>query len=188
MGVFVIQAFSSFGNDVDSDFNMGFKTGLDIFGQKFEIGADSHFLPDKGGPVVLQAKYSLPFGEGLPTLGVGIANLALGSDSRDRAGDPFTYVLLTHDFGGLLRAHAGYGFQEDNNSVLIGLDKTFKVADRDLVLRSDLVQIKDESDWLVSFGALYALHENLVLESWMSQPFDDGDPIFTMKLNFVIKF
>ncbi len=135
MGVVVIQAFSNFGNDIDADFNMGFKTGLEFYNQKFEFGADSHILPDKGGPVVLQAKYALPLGEGLPTLGIGVANIALGSDDRDRAGDPFTYVLLTHDFGGLFRAHAGYGFQTDNNSVLLGVDKTFKVLERDLVLR-----------------------------------------------------
>lgn len=188
MGVGVIQAFSNFGGDIDSDLNLGFKTGLEVFDQEFELGFDSHILPDKGGPVVFQAKYSLPFGEGLPTLGVGVANIALTYDDRDRAGDPFTYVVLSHDFDGMFRAHAGYGFQTDNNSVLLGLDKTFKVLERDLVLRTDLIQIADESDWMASFGFLYALHEHVVLESWMSQPFDDGDPIFTVKLNFVLKF
>lgn len=39
-----------------------------------------------------------------------------------------------------------------------------------------------------SHGFLYAVHENVVLESWASQPFDDGDTIYTVKLNFVFKF
>lgn len=187
MGVFVIQPFTNFGNDIDTDLNLGFKTGLDIYGQKFEFGLASHLLPDKGGPVMLYGKYALPFGEGLPTLGLGVANIGLSNDDRDRGGEPFYYAVLSQDFG-FIRAHAGYGFQEDNNSVLVGIDKTFKVLDRDLVLRSDLIQIRDESDWLASFGALYALHKNLVLEAWVSQPFDDGDPIFTVKLNFVFNF
>ena len=62
------------------------------------------------------------------------------------------------------------------------------LAHASLVLRTDLIQIQDESDWMASFGFLYALHEHVVLESWMSQPFGDGDPIFTVKLNFVLKF
>lgn len=187
-GVLVIQSFTNFGNDKDADLTLGFKTGLDLFGQKFEFGADSHILPDKGGPVVLQGKYSLPFGEGLPTLGLGVANIALTEDDRDRAGDPFTYLVLSHDFGGLFRAHVGYGFQTDNNSVLLGVDKTVKLFERDLTLRSDFVQIQDEAQWMGSLGFLYAVHENVVLESWASQPFDDGDTIYTVKLNFVFKF
>lgn len=188
MGVFVLQPFTNFGNDVDADLNLGFKTGLEFYGQKFELGAASHLAPDDSGPFTVHAKYALSFGEGLPTMGLGVANIAFSGSDRDRAGDPFSYVVFTQDFAGLFRAHLGYGFQTDNNSVLIGLDKSFKVLERDLVLRSDLIQIKDESDWLASFGFLYALHENVVLESWMSQPFDDGDPIFTVKLNFVLKF
>jgi hypothetical protein len=187
-GVFVIQTFTNLGNDRDADLNVGFKTGLDVFGQKFEFGADSRLLPGKGGPVVLQGKYSLPFGEGLPTLGLGVANIALTGDDRDRAGDPFTYAVLTQDFGGLFRAHAGFGFQTDNNSVLLGLDKTVKFLERDLMFRSDLVQIQDQDQWMGSLGFLYALHDYVVLESWASQPFDDGDTIYTAKLNFVIKF
>ncbi|HSJ04605.1 MAG: hypothetical protein ACAI34_15270 [Verrucomicrobium sp.] len=187
-GVVVLQSFTNFGNDKDADLTLGFKTGLDLFGQKFEFGADSHIVPDKGGPIVLQAKYSLPFGEGLPTLGLGVANITVTNDDRDRAGDPFSYAVLTHDFNGLFRAHVGYGVQADNNSVLLGVDKTVKLFERDLTLRSDFIQIQDESQWMGSLGFLYALHDNVVLESWASQPFDDGDTIYTVKLNFVFKF
>jgi len=187
-GVLVFQMFSSFGNDKYADLWGGFKTGLEVFNQKFEFGADYRAYDGKSGPVVFQGKYSLPLGEGLPALGLGIANGGITSEDRDRAGDPFYYALLTHDFKGLFRAHAGYGFQTDNNSIIFGLDKTFEVAERDLVLRTDLVQIQDEDQLMGSFGFLYALHEYVVLESWVSQPFDEGDPILTAKLNFVIKF
>ena len=63
-----------------------------------------------------------------------------------------------------------------------------QVLERDLVLRTDAIQIQDESQWLGSFGFLYAIDKHVVLESWVSQPFDHGDPIFTVKLNFVFVF
>jgi hypothetical protein len=188
MGTFVGQAYSNFGNDHDGDFSLGFKTGLDLWGQKFEIGADSHITPGTGGPVVLQFKYQVPQLWQGGNFGIGIANLALTQEDRDRAGDPFTYVVLSQDINGWFRTHAGYGFQTDNNSVLLGLDKTWKVFERDFVLRSDLIQIQNEGQWEGSLGFLYALNKYLVLESWVSQPFDHGDPIFTVKLNFVVQF
>jgi hypothetical protein len=186
-GEVVIQAWTNFGNDHDADFNMGFKTGFDVFGQKLEFGADSHLFPNQGGPVVLQFKYVQNLWEG-GKLALGIANLALGDDSIDRAGDPFSYALISQTIAGTLRAHAGFGFQTDNNSVLLGLDKTVKVLERDLQLRTDLVQIQDQDQWMGSVGFLYVLHPNVVLEAWASQPFDHGDTLYTAKLNFVIKF
>ena len=186
-GEVVIQGWTNFGDDRETDFNLGFKSGLNVWGQKFEFGADSHLLPDEGGPVVLQFKYAHKVWEG-GTLALGIANLALGDDSIDRAGDPFSYALLTQDVAGLFRAHAGFGFQTDNNSFLLGLDKTVKVLERDLQLRTDFVQIQDQDQWLGSVGFLYALHPNVVVESWASQPFDDGDAVYTAKINFVFKF
>ncbi len=187
-GTVVLQAFTNFGSDNDTDLTLGFKTGLDLWGQKFEIGADSHITPGNGGPVVLQFKYQTPqLWEGAH-LGVGIANLALGNDFRNRAGDPFYYAVLSQDIAGLFRAHAGYGFQAHGNSVLLGLDKTLKVYDRELVLRTDAVQIQDQGQWMGSVGFLYALHKNFVFESWASQPFDHGSAIFTAKLNLVFQF
>lgn len=186
-GEVVLQTWSNFGNDHDMDLNMGFKTGFDVWGQKLELGADSHILPEQGGPIVLQFKYVQNLWEG-GKLAVGIANLALGSENMDRAGDPFSYALLTQTISGTLRAHAGFGFQTDNNSVMLGLDKTVKVLERDLQLRTDLVQIQDQDQWMGSLGFLYVIHPKVVLEAWASQPFDHGDPIFTTKLNYVIKF
>lgn len=186
-GEVVIQAWTNFGEDRDTDFNMGFKSGLDVWGQKFEFGADSHLFPDQGGPVVLQFKYVQNLWAG-GKLALGIANLALGEDNIDRAGDPFSYALISQNIVGSFRAHAGFVFQTDNNSILLGLDKTFKVAERDLQVRTDLVQIQDQDQWMGSLGLLYVLHPNVVLEGWASQPFDNGDTIYTAKLNFVIKF
>lgn len=186
-GDVVIQAWTNFGNDRDADCNMGFKTGFDVFGQKLELGADSHLYPDQGGPVVLQFKFVQNLWEG-GKLAVGIANLAIGSENIDRAGDPFSYALISQTIAGTLRAHAGYGFQTDGNSVLLGLDKTWKVLERDLQLRTDFVQIQDEDQWMGSVGFLYVLHTHVVLEGWASQPLDHGDTIFTAKLNFVINF
>ena len=186
-GDVVIQAWTNFGNDHDADFNMGFKTGFDVWGQKLEFGADSHLFPNQGGPVVLQFKYVQDVWTG-GKLAVGIANLALGRDSMDRAGDPFSYALISQTIAGSLRAHAGFGFQTAGNSVLLGLDNTWKVLDRDLQLRTDFVQIQDQSQWMGSVGFLYVLHPRVVLEGWASQPLDHGDTIFTAKLNFVFKF
>ena len=186
-GTVVIQTWTNFGNGHDADFNMGFKTGFDVFGQKLEFGADSHLLPDKGGPVLLQFKYVQNLWEG-GKLALGIANLGLTSKDNDRAGDPFSYALISQDVAGLFRAHAGFGFQTSNDSVLLGLDKTVKVLDRDLQVRTDFVQIQDQKQWMGSLGFLYALHKNLVVEAWASQPLDHGDTVYTAKLNFVFNF
>ncbi|MDB6118053.1 MAG: hypothetical protein JWO08_1834 [Verrucomicrobiaceae bacterium] len=186
-GTVVIQGWTNFGNDYDADFNMGFKTGFDVFGQKLEFGADSHLFPDKGGPVVVQFKYVQNLWKG-GQLALGIANLGLTSELNDRAGDPFSYALLSQDVCGLFRAHAGFGFQTQNNSVLLGLDKTVKVLDRDLQLRTDFVQIQDQNQWLGSLGFLYALHKNFVIEAWASQPLDHGETIYTAKFNIVFNF
>lgn len=186
-GDVVIQTWTNFGNDHDADFNLGFKTGFDVFGQKLEFGADSHLFPNQGGPVVLQLKYVQDLWEG-GKLALGIANLALSNNDRDRAGDPFSYALISQTIAGSLRAHAGFGFQTDNNSVLLGLDDTFKVLDRDLQLRTDFVQIQNQDQWMGSVGFLYVIHPRVVLEGWASQPLDHGDTVYTAKLNFVFKF
>ena len=44
----------------------------------------------------------------------------------------------------MFRAHGGYGFQQDNNAAFFGFDKTIKLFDRDLMLRSDFIQIDDQ--------------------------------------------
>src|SRR5690606_35373762 len=49
-GVFVSQAFSTLWEDLDTDLNFGFKTGIDLNILDAEVGFSAHLLPDKGGP------------------------------------------------------------------------------------------------------------------------------------------
>jgi len=124
---FVLQGFTTLGEDRDADFNFGFKTGLDAKYVKFELGAASHIYPDRGGPVTVHGKVAIPFGKGLPTFAVGAANVAFSERQRERAGDVFGYVVLSQDFG-WFRAHAGCAYQDTDALPFFGLDKTFRVS------------------------------------------------------------
>ena len=186
----VFQWFSTVPTAGEADHWAGFKGGLRPFGDmhRFEYGLDSHLAPGKSGPVVLQGKYAIKPWEDVPTLlGIGVANLALRSDDRDRAGQPFYFGMLAYELP-WFRAHAGYGFQRDNNTALLGLDHTLKLFERDLMLRADALQIDDQDQWLGSLGFLYVFHKHFALESWVSQPFDHGPTAFTFKLNVIFKF
>ncbi len=183
-GEYVFQAFSNFGEGRRPDTNLGFKTGLELFGEKFEVGLDGRTSPDKGGPAVAQVKYARGIWQG-GTLGVGVANIAFRSQDRNRAGNPFKYGIVTQKFGDKLRAHAGYGFQTDNDSVLLGADYLIKIGGREVLLRSDVIEIQDQDQFLGSFGFLFVINKNLVLESWASQPFEDGRTVGTIKFDFV---
>src|SRR4051812_19919549 len=59
---FVLQPFTTIGNDRDADFNLGFKTGLDFEVVRFEMGFASHISPGLGGPMTAHAKVAVPFG------------------------------------------------------------------------------------------------------------------------------
>ena len=188
----VIQAYTTFGENRKPDHTAGMKIGFGpwdkaAWNSRFEAGIDSHFAPDSAGPAVFQVKYAVkPWEEG-PDLSIGSANLAVNSTDRARAGQPFSYGVLTHDFK-QFRLHAGYGFQHRGNTALLGIDKTFKVLERDLMLRGDAVQIQNERQWQPSVGFLYAINSWLVWESWGSFPIETGRPSFTLKLNFVLDF
>ena len=183
----VFQAFSNQRHDGDDDYVIGLKMGLRPWGQRFEWGVDGRLGEGGSGPAVFQGKYAFQPWDNLPTFAIGFTNLAVTSEDRERVGEPFKFLVLTQDFK-LLRGHAGYGIRQDNNAAFFGLDKTIQLLGRDLVLRADVIQTNDQHDWLGSIGFLYALHEHFVVESWVSQPFDDGSPIFTLKLNFIWKF
>jgi len=187
-GTVVLQGYSNFGEDHDTDFTVGFKSGLDFgtFG-KVEFGADSALIPGQGGPVVVNFKYAHDIWEG-GALGLGVANVAFDSHDRDRAGDPFAYPVLSQRVGDWFRFHVGYGLQTHANSVLLGLDKTVKFWDREVTFRTDFIQIQDQRQWEGSLGFLFPICKYVVLESWMSQPLSNGAPIFTAKLNFVVTF
>lgn len=190
-----VQAFSSFGgaNQFAANgpgkhsFWMGFKTGLafETLGDSigFEWGLDSPLVPNDAGPLFGQAKVNFsPWEDGL--LAVGVAGIAL--TDIHRAGDPFSYAVLAHDFG-LLRGHAGYGKQTEGDTVLLGVDRTWKVLDRNFNLNADLVQTRDQRGWLPAMGAKYDLNQHIVLETWSNFP-DEGKVSFIAKINFVFTF
>ncbi len=186
-----VQAFSSFGGanqfaangPGQHSFWMGFKTGWEFAPVRLEWGLDSPLAPDLTGPLFAQVKAGLtPWEHG--ALAVGVAGIAL--TDTDRAGDPFTYAMLAHDFG-LVRAHLGYGVQTDGNSALIGLDRTWKLLGRDFNLNADLVQTRDQEGWLPAVGAKYVLNQHIVLETWANFP-DQGSVSAIAKINFVFQF
>ena len=183
----VIQAFDNLGDDRRPDYVAGFKMGLRPWGQRFEWGLDGRLGSGDEGPAVFQVKYAVQPWEKLPTVALGAANIAVTEDDRRRAGQAFKFPVLTQDFQ-WLRAHAGFGFQRDNNAAFFGLDKTLKVLERDLMLRSDVIQIQDQQQWMGSAGFIYFVHQNFAVESWVSQPFDHGKSVFTNKLNLIWKF
>lgn len=185
------QAFSSFGGanqfaangPGQHSFWLGFKTGWDFGPLGLEWGLDSPIVPDQAGPLFGQTKVNFsPWEEGL--LALGVAGLALTDDQR--AGDPFSYAVLAHDFG-LLRGHAGYGKQTEGDTVLLGVDRTWKLFDRNFNLNADLVQTRDQRGWLPSIGAKYDLNQHIVLETWSNFP-DQGSVSFIAKINFVFTF
>lgn len=211
-GTFVLQGFTTVGDGRDADFNLGFKTGIDLKAVKLELGLASHLVPGKGGPVEAHAKVAVPFGEGLPTIAAGAANISFDSADRRRAGDTFAYFVVSQDFH-WLRAHAGLAVQDSQPLPFFGIDKTFRIAKsiahsdgksvakkggksvvkadteyRDLfTLRADAIQQTNHS-WLASFGALIPIHRNFVLEAWGNFPTDGTPSSATIKGNFVFTF
>ncbi len=186
-----VQAFSSFGGanqfaangEGQHSFWMGFKTGWEFGPAHLEWGLDSPLGPDLSGPLFFQTKLGFkPWENG--ALAVGVAGVALSD--IERAGDPFTYAMLAHDFG-LARFHLGYGVQTNGNSLLVGVDRTWKLLDRDFNLNADLVQVRDQEAWLLSVGAKYGLTKNIVLETWANFP-DQGSVSIIAKINFVFTF
>jgi len=109
-----VQAFDSFGGTGPHDFSMGFKTGLDLSPVHLELGLDGHLVPNSSGPFYFQTKAGFEPWKG-GKIAVGVANVAVSDQSR--AGDPFTYSVLTQDLK-FFRVSAGYGIQTHNNSVL----------------------------------------------------------------------
>jgi len=177
-----MQVFDLLGGP-DHDLNVGFKTGLDFSPIHLEWGLDSHLAPTPSGPLLFQTKIGFePWKNG--KIAIGVANVAL--TDTDHAGDPFTYAVLTQDLE-FARLSVGYGLQNDGNTVLLGLDRTWKVFDRNLNLNADLVQTGDGSGWQTAIGAKYDLSEHIVLETWVNLP-DHGDVTVMAKLNYVFKF
>ena len=114
----------------------------------------------------------------------GITNL--GEEAK--AGREYPFAVLSKDFD-LFRAHFGGTIQKDNEGVFGGFDKTFKFLDRDLTLRTDLIQTNNQNDITTSAGFIYDIGHNFLVESWCSFPTQSGrSDVVTIKLNYVIKF
>jgi hypothetical protein len=136
---------------------------------------------------VLQFKLSAAPGKRSTKFAVGSANIALTADNRDRTGHPFTFGVVTHDFG-LARITAGYGFQKGNDAAFVGLDKWLAPMGTDLQLRGDLIETDGGSNQMGSLGFLWVFHRYFALEAWGSQQIDGGTPVWTLKLNIVHNF
>jgi hypothetical protein len=59
-----------------------------------------------------------------------------------------------------------------------------KLRGRDLVIRSDVIEINDGDQFVGSLGFLLVINSSLVLESWASKP-EDGSTVGTLKFNFI---
>jgi hypothetical protein len=180
--VLVFQYFSELGNDNVPDHFAGFKYGLM---KNVEVGLDGRIFPEKAlrETLVGQGKVRFELNESL-AIAAGITNLG----DRARAGREFPFGVLSHDFG-IARVHFGGGFQKDNEGFFGGIDKTISFFDRDLTLRSDIIQANDQHDITASVGFIYDIGNDFLLESWASFPTESGkEETVTIKLNYVIRF
>lgn len=180
--VLVLQSYSDFGEDNKPDHFIGFKYGLI---KNLEVGLDGRIFPeaDLEEWVKGQIKYRFEFNE-TTAVSAGVANLG----DRARLGWEDYYLVFTHNFG-FLRAHLGGTVQRDNEGGFAGLDKTFKLFDRDFTLRTDIIETNDSHDITNSVGFMYDLGNNIIFESWVSFPGQSGkENVSTIKLNYVIKF
>ena len=178
----VYQWFSNLENNSKPAHFTGFKYG---FMKNVEIGLDGRIFPEKTKEenLVAQAKLRFELSDYLAIAG-GITNLG----DRARAGKEFPFGVLSRDFG-FLRAHFGGTIQNNNEGLFGGIGKTLKFLDRDLTLRSDIIQTNDQHDTTTSAGFIYDLGHNILVESWMSFPTESGkEDVLTIKLNYVIKF
>ncbi|MHC4530444.1 MAG: hypothetical protein ACYSXD_02625 [Planctomycetota bacterium] len=180
--VLVFQYFSELGNDNVPDHFIGFKYGLM---KNIEVGLDGRISPEKAKEenLVAQGKVRFELSDKL-ALGLGVTNLG----DRDKAGAEFPFAVLSQDID-FLRVHFGGTSQDDNEGFFGGIDKTISFLDRDLMLRSDIIQVNNQNDTITSFGFIYDLGNNFLVESWMSFPSEsDKEDFVTIKLNYVIKF
>jgi hypothetical protein len=180
--VLVFQFISDFANNNTPAYTAGFKYGP---AKNIEIGLDGNIFPQKGETetIVAQGKLRFELSDSLAIAG-GIANLG----DRARSGRESPFGVLSQDLG-FLRLHFGGTTQKDNEGFFGGVDKTFTFLDRDLTLRSDIIQTNDQEDITTSAGFIYDLGNNFLIESWMSFPTESGEEdVLTVKLNYVIKF
>ncbi|MFQ5951780.1 MAG: hypothetical protein ACE5JK_00010 [Candidatus Omnitrophota bacterium] len=158
---------------------------------RMELGIDSKVGSGKSGPVALQAKLKV-FGSdfGFSAL-AGTEGITFDGDISENI---VPYVVASQDLKisedvQLFRLHAGYGFQKHNFSVFGGVDRSFKIWGQEFIPRSDIKQVNDGRDLLISAGFLLTLPFNLALETWLNIPTEDGaEESMTIKLDYIMKF
>lgn len=185
----VLQTWLTSGEDAKPVYVAGFKYGII---DRVEVGLDSKIGSVTGGPVALQGKLKIFESDiGFASL-AGVEGITFESNRRIED-DILPYFALSQDIRinedlQLIRLHGGYIFQKNNFGFFFGADRTFDVLEQTLILRSDIKQVNDMDDLLISGGFLFTLPFNLVLESWLNIPTQSGkEESVTVKLNYVIK-
>jgi hypothetical protein len=190
----VFQVWEGFGGGNHSENWIGVKYGLI---KNLEIGADWRTTGDPNRYPQFQAKYAVDFAEGLPRLAVGIANL---SADRSRNGDPMPYGVLTYALKDWCRLHAGYGFENENEGVFGGIDRTFKVAGLNVMLCGDVIQCDGRDDALLAPGIkigpaaegmkgfLGTVLRHTAFETWSTLSTSGEAETYVAKLNVIIDF
>ncbi len=199
--ILVLQSWLNSAHNTAPQEFIGFKYGpfKDV-----EIGVDWKANDRTHGHGMLQAKYAFDiYGDKFRGV-LGFADL---SDNRKHNGEFFPFVATSLDID-VVRLHFGYAPQPHNERFFAGIDKTFPFLGRNLQLRADAIQYNDKNDTLFSVGFLYelgapsgsetpqtglsqifnAITKNLVLESWVSLPDTSAEDVYTVKINYVIKF
>ncbi len=201
-GILVFQTWFNFGKDMQTEEFFGFKYGVPGL-EGLEIGIDWKGIGDPHGHAALQAKYTFDLEEDVWKGVVGIANV---SDNRKHNGEVFPYLATSVDLK-MVRLHAGFAPQPHNEAFFAGIDRTLPFLNRNLQLKADVIQINDMDDALFSVGFLYdfapindeptssdwigvleEISRNIVLEAWVSMPSTGAEEVYTLKLNYVIRF
>ena len=200
--VLVLQSWLNTGYNRHPQNFIGFKYGPF---RDFEIGVDWKANDDTHAHATFQAKYAFDIKGNIWRGVVGIADL---SEDRGHNGEPFPYVATSLDLK-TLRLHFGYAPQRHNDAFFGGVDKTIQFLDRDLQLRFDGIHINDKEDMKFSAGFIYNfapntktsgtqstgiteflsnITKNMLIESWVTMPSTGNQEVYTVKLNYVIKF
>ena len=198
----VLQTWFNWADGRQPEQFTGFKVGAY---EGLELGVDWKAYGAVHGHPALQGKYAFDIQEGWWRGVVGVANV---SEDRADQGKIFPYVATSVDVK-LVRLHFGFAPEAHNEAFFAGIDRTLPVLNRNLQLKADEIHINDKEDVLFSAGFLYefgrrnsadkppltglagildCVAKNMVLEGWVSMP-STGDPeVYTLKLNYVIKF
>ncbi len=200
--ILVFQTWLNTGYNRHPQEFVGFKYGLF---EDIEIGVDWKANDVAHGHAMLQAKYAFDLDGDIWRGVIGFADL---SDNRKDNGEFFPFVATSLDLE-TFRLHFGYAPQPHNEAFFGGIDKTVEFLDRDLQFRFDGIHINDKEDMKFSAGFIYNLApktktngtyssglaeflgnitKNMLIESWVTMPSTGNQEVYTIKLNYVIKF